>query len=52
MALEIRIREKKAADDPAFDAFVKAKRAVAERVEADAKKEKPADPKAKPPEKK
>jgi HEAT repeat protein len=47
IALEIRLREPKASDDPAFDAVAKAKKAVAERVEADDKKLK-----AKPPEKK
>lgn len=45
LALEIRIREPKATDDEAFDAMVKSKRAVAERVEAEEKKanEKDAD---------
>lgn len=47
VALEIRLRQPKASDDEAFDAVAKAKRAVAERVEADEKKLK-----AKSPEKK
>lgn len=38
VALEIRLREPKATDDEAFNAVAKAKRAVAERVEADEKK--------------
>lgn len=47
IALEIRLRQPKASDDEAFDTVAKAKRAVAERVEADEKKLK-----AKSPEKK
>lgn len=47
VALEIRLREPKATDDAAFDAVAKAKRAVAERVEADEKKLKDKPPAAK-----
>jgi HEAT repeats len=48
IALEIRLREPKATDDAAFDAVAKAKKAVAERVDADEKKLKAKSPDAKP----
>ncbi len=48
IALEIRLREPRATGDAAFDAVAKAKRAVAERVEADEKKLKAKAPDVKP----
>jgi hypothetical protein len=48
VALEIRLREPKATDDAAFDAVAKARKAVAEWVEADEKKLKAKSPEAKP----